>query len=48
VARLVEAGKIKPFLGNVYPLSEVRQAWRNSRSKHIEGQLVFTVGAEEK
>ena len=46
VARLVEAGTIKPFVGNVYPLSEVTQAWRNSRSKHVEGKIVFTVGAE--
>jgi NADPH:quinone reductase-like Zn-dependent oxidoreductase len=46
VARLVEEGKIKPFIGHVYPLSEVRQAWRNSRSKHLEGKIVFTVGAE--
>jgi NADPH:quinone reductase-like Zn-dependent oxidoreductase len=47
VARLVEAGQIKPFVGDVYPLRDVAQAWRNIRSKHVEGKVVFTVGAEK-
>jgi len=47
VARLIEAGKIKPCIGQVYPLSAVAPAWRDSRSQRIEGKLVFTFGAGE-
>jgi NADPH:quinone reductase-like Zn-dependent oxidoreductase len=47
VARLVEADQIKPFVGDVYPLGEVPQAWRDIRSKHVAGKVVFAV-CEEK
>lgn len=47
VARLIDEGDIKPYVGKVYPLSEVAQAWRDSRSKQVAGKIVFTVGAEE-
>jgi NADPH:quinone reductase-like Zn-dependent oxidoreductase len=39
----VDAGTIKPFVGRVYPLSEVAQAWRDVQSKNIEGKTVFEV-----
>ena len=48
VARLVEADKIKPFVGDVYPLGEVQRAWRDIRSKHGAGKVVFAVGEEKK
>jgi NADPH:quinone reductase-like Zn-dependent oxidoreductase len=48
VARLVEADQIKPFVGDVYPLGEVPQAWRDIRSKHVAGKVVFAVGEEKK
>jgi NADPH:quinone reductase-like Zn-dependent oxidoreductase len=43
VAAMVDAGTIKPFVGRVYPLSEVAQAWRDVQSKNIEGKTVFEV-----
>jgi NADPH:quinone reductase-like Zn-dependent oxidoreductase len=40
---MIDAGTIKPFVGKVYPLSEVAQAWRDVQSKNIEGKTVFAV-----
>jgi NADPH:quinone reductase-like Zn-dependent oxidoreductase len=45
VARMIDAGEIKPFVGKVYPLSEVAQRWRDHRSAPVEGKVVFTVGS---
>jgi NADPH:quinone reductase-like Zn-dependent oxidoreductase len=42
---MIDAGTIKRFVGNVYPLSEVAQAWRDVQSKKIEGKTVFAVSA---
>jgi NADPH:quinone reductase-like Zn-dependent oxidoreductase len=42
-AALIDAGTIKPFVGKVYPLSEVAQAWRDVRSNNLEGKIVFAV-----
>jgi NADPH:quinone reductase len=43
VATMIDAGTIKPFVGKVYPLSEVAQAWRDVQSKNFEGKTVFAV-----
>ncbi|HMJ61598.1 MAG TPA: NADP-dependent oxidoreductase [Bryobacteraceae bacterium] len=43
VAAMIDAGTVKPFVGKVYPLSEVAQAWRDVQSKNIEGKTVFAV-----
>jgi NADPH:quinone reductase-like Zn-dependent oxidoreductase len=43
VAAMVDAGTIKPFVGKIYPLREVAQAWRDAQSNNIEGKAVFTV-----
>lgn len=45
VSAMVDAGKIKPFVGKVYPLSDVAQAWRDVQSKNLEGKTVFAVAA---
>jgi NADPH:quinone reductase-like Zn-dependent oxidoreductase len=45
VAAMIDNGTIKPFVGKVYPLAEVAQAWRDARSRKIEGKTVFAVGA---
>lgn len=46
VSAMIDAGEIDPCVGRVYPLEEVAQAWRDSRSEAIEGRIVFTVAAE--
>jgi NADPH:quinone reductase len=43
VARLADAGKIKPFVGKVYPLSDVAKGWRDGRTQQVEGKTVFEV-----
>jgi NADPH:quinone reductase-like Zn-dependent oxidoreductase len=45
VAAMVDAGTIQPFVGKIYPLNEVAQAWRDARSMKIEGKIVFAVSA---
>jgi NADPH:quinone reductase-like Zn-dependent oxidoreductase len=42
LAAMIDAGKIKPFVGKIYPLSEVAEAWRAAPS--IEGRTVLAVG----
>ena len=44
VARMIDAGEIKPFVSKVYPLSEVAKAWEAQRLKPAEGKIVFAVG----
>ena len=46
IAELVDAGVIKPFIATVYPLSEIRNAWRDLRSEHGDGKIVFQVAAD--
>ena len=41
VTTMIDTGKIKPFVGKVYPLSEVAEAWRDA--PYIEGKTVFAV-----
>jgi len=42
----IEAGEIKPFVGQTYPLRQLPQAWQNSSTRHIEGKVVFIVVPE--
>ena len=43
VARLVDAGEIKPFVGETYPLRDVAKAWADARTNHSQGKIVFAV-----
>jgi len=45
VARLADADEIKPFIGKVYPLSDVAKAWADAHTTRIDGKIVFAVGA---
>jgi len=46
LAHMIDAGEIKPYVGKIYPLSEVAQGWEAERSGQIDGKIVFKVGAE--
>ena len=46
IAELADAGHIKPFIGKVYPLSEVRNAWQEARAGRVEGKIVLQVAAD--
>ena len=43
VAHMIDAGEIKPHVGSIRPLSEVAAAWRDGRSGHLNGKVVFTL-----
>lgn len=46
LGELVEADAIKPFIGKVYPMTDVAKAWRENRTHHVDGKIVFQVAAE--
>ncbi len=43
VAKMIDDGEIKPFVGRVYQLEEVREAWKDVQSNQVEGKVVFSV-----
>ena len=43
IAALLSEGKIKPVLGIVLPLEEVKKAHILSQSHHAKGKIVLTV-----
>lgn len=45
LARLVDAGQLKPIVSTVLPLQEVQQAHRLSEGRHVRGKIVLQVVA---
>ena len=43
IAQLIEAGKIRPVAGKVFPLSEARQAQELSQTGHGRGRIVLHI-----
>ena len=43
LSREIDDGKIKPFVGRTYSLRNVPKAWKDSRSEHVEGKIVFNL-----
>ena len=39
----IDGGEVKPFVGRTYPLRDIAKAWKESRTEHIEGKVVFNV-----
>jgi NADPH:quinone reductase-like Zn-dependent oxidoreductase len=42
---LIEAGKIAPFIGRTFPLSEVSQALGQVGEGHVRGKVVISVSS---
>jgi NADPH:quinone reductase-like Zn-dependent oxidoreductase len=41
---MIDDGELKPFVGRVYQLEQqVREAWKDAQSNHVEGKVVFSV-----
>lgn len=43
IAQLIDEGKVKVYINNVFPLEQVAQAHRESESWHVRGKLVLEV-----
>jgi NADPH:quinone reductase-like Zn-dependent oxidoreductase len=43
IKELIEAGKIKPVIDNIYPLNEVAKAILYYEDKHTKGKIVIKV-----
>jgi NADPH:quinone reductase-like Zn-dependent oxidoreductase len=43
IARLVDEGTLRPQVGAVYPLADVREAFMAKSTEHIPGKVVLTV-----
>ena len=41
VARLVDAGEIRPCVASIYPLGEASRGWRDAFAGHVKGKIVF-------
>lgn len=46
VTKLIEAGKVKPVVSKVFPLTDAAEAHRESETKHARGKLVLEVTKE--
>jgi NADPH:quinone reductase-like Zn-dependent oxidoreductase len=44
ITQLIEAGKIKPFIGKVFPLAEAQQAQIQSQTGHGRGRIILQIG----
>ncbi|UHG94096.1 NADP-dependent oxidoreductase [Spirosoma oryzicola] len=47
VTQLIEEGKVKAVVSQVYPLEEVAQAHRQSETKHVRGKIVLQIRNED-
>jgi NADPH:quinone reductase-like Zn-dependent oxidoreductase len=45
IARLVDAGHVRPVVADVIPLEEARRAHEMSQTGHVRGKLVLAVGS---
>jgi NADPH:quinone reductase-like Zn-dependent oxidoreductase len=41
VARLVDAGEIRPCVARIYPMRDAPCAWRETFARQIKGKIVF-------
>ncbi|RYF74482.1 MAG: NADP-dependent oxidoreductase [Cytophagaceae bacterium] len=47
IAQLIDAGSVKVFVSNVFPLEQVAQAHRESQTWHVRGKLILEVRQEK-
>ncbi|RUU73158.1 NADP-dependent oxidoreductase, partial [Mesorhizobium sp. M7A.T.Ca.TU.009.01.3.1] len=45
IGRLIEAGKVTPFVEATYPLGEVAKAEERLENEHVRGKIVLEVSA---
>ncbi|QJB34536.1 NADP-dependent oxidoreductase [Chitinophaga oryzae] len=47
VAKLIDAGKVKPVISRIYPWEQAAEAHRDSETKHVRGKIVLQVRKED-
>lgn len=47
VAKLIDAGKVKPIISKVYPWEQAAEAHRDSETKHVRGKIVLEIRKED-
>ncbi len=46
ITKLIDGGKLKPVVGEVFPLAQARQAFERLQGEHPAGKIVLKVGEE--
>ena len=44
IGRLIDDGKLRPLLQAVFPLEQIKGALALSRTRHVAGKIVLTIG----
>ena len=44
IGKLIDSGKLRPLLQAVLPLEQIKEALALSRSRHVAGKIVLTIG----
>ncbi|WP_022826345.1 NADP-dependent oxidoreductase [Hymenobacter norwichensis] len=47
IAQLIDAGQVKVFISQVFPLAQVADAHRESQTWHVRGKLILQVHADD-
>ncbi|MCI1187095.1 NADP-dependent oxidoreductase [Hymenobacter sp. DH14] len=47
MADLIDAGQVKVFISNVFPLAQVAEAHRESQTWHVQGKLVLQIRPDD-
>jgi len=47
LAKLIDAGKVKPIVSKVYPWEQAAEAHRDSETKHVRGKVVLEIRKED-
>lgn len=47
VAKLIDAGEVKPVISKVYPWEQAADAHRDSETKHVRGKIVLEIRKED-
>jgi len=44
IGKLIENGKLRPLIQEVFPLEQIKEALALSRTRHVAGKIVLTIG----
>jgi len=47
ISKLVESGKLRPLIAEVFPLKDARQAFEHSQAAHKAGKIVLRIAGEQ-